>query len=163
MNLLERSAAHGRPVVVQFHAAWCGPCKALSPQVSRMEAEFAGRVDVWRVDVDRDPAAAREMGVRGVPTLVVLRNGREVARRSGFVAGDGLRRLFSAGLGDAPEVQAVRDDPTLESLLRIGAGLGLQWVSGLSAAAHPLSWVGMGLLIWGMTGFCPSCRVPRES
>lgn len=161
MSLLERSAANGRPVVVQFHATWCGPCKALAPQVAGMETEFADQVDVWRVDVDQDPASAKEMEVRGVPTLVVLREGKEITRRSGFVAGEGLRNLFRAGLGEVSAVQVHQDNPTLDSLLRVGAGIGLQWVSGMSAAAHPLSWVGLGLLIWGMMGLCPSCRVPR--
>jgi len=160
--LLERSSGHPRPVVVQFHAKWCGPCKALSPHVAKMEDEFRDQVDVWRVDVDEDPSAARDMGVRGVPTLVVLREGREVARRSGFLAGEALRKLFQAGLSDDPAPAPAGENPIWESVLRVGAGLGLHWISGLSESAHPLSWIGLGLIVWGMQGFCPSCRVPQS-
>ena len=160
MSLLERSAAQERPVVVQFHAKWCGPCKALAPQVARMEEEFRDRVDVWRVDVDEDPGSAREAGVRGVPTLLALRGGREVARRTGFIAGDTLRDFFRAALSGEEAPTGAPDDAVFDAALRVAAGLGLQWISGLAPSAHFLSWAGLAVLFWGMRGFCPSCRVP---
>lgn len=167
MSLLERSRNHERPVVVQFHAPWCGPCKALSPHVDRMETAYEGSVDVWRIDVDQDPAAAQEMGVRGVPTLVVLKDGRELSRVSGFQSPAALENLFATALPEAGE----RPDPAWDAApvpsaglerLRIPAavlGFGLLFASNARPWLHGLFWVSIPLIVWGMANSCPLCAV----
>lgn len=157
----ERSAAHARPAVVQFHASWCGPCRAIAPHVAALEQEFAGRVDVWRVDVDEDPDAARELGVRGVPTLVVLAGGREVLRRSGFAAPGALRTLFRAALGDVSAEAAslaVAGASNRRKLPAAGLGFVLVLASGMSPWSGPLAWAGTAFLFWGMSDACPLCQ-----
>jgi thioredoxin 1 len=74
------------PVVVDFWAGWCMPCKMLAPVVDQIAAEFAGKVKVVKVDVDRNQALAAKFGVRGIPTLLVLKNGQEVDRMVGVQA-----------------------------------------------------------------------------
>ncbi len=71
------------PVLVDFHADWCGPCKMLSPIVKQVASEMGGRVKVVKVDVDRNQAAAMKYGIRGVPTLILFKNGKILWRQSG--------------------------------------------------------------------------------
>ncbi len=65
-----------RPVLVDFYADWCGPCKVVGPIVAELAGDYAGRVDVRKVDVDANPSLASQYGVRSIPTLVIFRDGR---------------------------------------------------------------------------------------
>ena len=79
-------------VVVDFTAAWCRPCKVVGAILDELAPRYAGRVRIGAVDVDREPALAQRFGVRSMPTLVLVRDGREVGRVIGsrpraFIAG----------------------------------------------------------------------------
>ena len=80
---------------IDFTAAWCGPCKVMEPVLAALATEYAGRVRIVAVDVNHEPLLAERFGVRSMPTLVVLRDGREVGR----VVGSRPRR-FIAGVLD---------------------------------------------------------------
>jgi len=71
------------PVLVDFWASWCMPCRMLAPVVDQIAAEFAGKVKVVKVDVDSNQALAVKFGVRGIPTLLVLKNGQALDRMVG--------------------------------------------------------------------------------
>ena len=71
------------PVVVDFWAEWCGPCKALSPIVDDVAGEMAGKVKVVKVNIDESPNAPTKYGVRGIPTLMVFKDGQVVDTRVG--------------------------------------------------------------------------------
>jgi thioredoxin 1 len=71
------------PVLVDFHATWCGPCKVLAPVVEEIARERAGALKVVKVDVDVASATAARLEVRSVPTLILFRDGKEVRRRVG--------------------------------------------------------------------------------
>jgi thioredoxin 2 len=71
------------PVLVDFWANWCGPCRAVAPEVEKLAAQKQGRTIVAKVDTDAQPELSARFGIRSIPTLVVFRNGREAQRISG--------------------------------------------------------------------------------
>ena len=72
------------PVLVDFYADWCGPCKLVAPLMDEIAAEHVGALLVTKVDTDRAPEIAQRYGIRSIPTLIVFRDGEEVERSLGF-------------------------------------------------------------------------------
>jgi thioredoxin 1 len=71
------------PVLVDFSATWCQPCKTLAPTIDAVADEYQGKLDVFKVDIDKAQETAAHFGIQGVPTCVFLKDGREVDRFSG--------------------------------------------------------------------------------
>jgi thioredoxin 2 len=85
------------PVLLDLWAAWCGPCRMLAPVVDELAGELAGRVKVGKLNVDENPSTAGRFGVRSIPTLLVLKGGREVDRIVGVLPkAEIVRRLERA-------------------------------------------------------------------
>ncbi len=73
------------PIVVDFYADWCGPCKIMAPLLDDIARRRKGELLVMKLDTDRNPQAGQRFGVRGIPTLIVFRNGKEATRRVGAI------------------------------------------------------------------------------
>ncbi len=82
------------PVLVDFTATWCGPCKALAPIVERVADEFAGKVKVGKLDIDEAPAVTRKYGVRSVPTVMVFKGGAKASQHAGLTTKEKLVALL---------------------------------------------------------------------
>ena len=83
-----------KPVVVDFFAEWCGPCKMMKPILDEFKGMVGERATVIKVDVDKTPAAAQAYGVRGVPTLAIFKKGEIVWRKSGVISAAQLQGVL---------------------------------------------------------------------
>ena len=83
------------PVLVDFFATWCGPCRALAPQLEEFAQREGGKVKVIKVDVDKNPQAAAAFQVQGVPTLILFKKGQPVWRQSGAMSSAQLSQVLA--------------------------------------------------------------------
>lgn len=82
------------PVLVEFYADWCGPCKKVGPDVEALAVELTGKARVIRVNVDEKPDLALQNGIQGIPTFIAYRGGREVGRKSGAIPKQMMREML---------------------------------------------------------------------
>ena len=86
------------PVVVDFWAEWCGPCKMIGPALEELAGEFAGKLTVAKVNVDENPLTPNNYSVRGIPTLILFKNGEPAATQVGALPKSRLKDWISANI-----------------------------------------------------------------
>jgi len=84
-----------RPVIVDFHALWCGPCKVQSPILKELATELGNIVRVIKIDVDQNNALSAQYQIQSVPTLIIFKNGKPVWKQSGVVAKAALKSVLN--------------------------------------------------------------------
>lgn len=93
-NFADEVGKSKMPVLVDFWAAWCGPCRMVAPIVDAIAKEMSGKAKIGKLDVDRNPVVASQFGVQSIPTLIIFKNGKEVDRLIGAQSREAmLRRL----------------------------------------------------------------------
>jgi len=105
------------PVLVEFGAEWCGPCKTMAPELQALASELKGKAKIVTVDIDRSPTIARQLGVQSVPTFVVFHQGRPVGGKVGAVQRRELREMIDPFL---PRAEGAIKPEELSQLLPSG-------------------------------------------
>ncbi len=95
-SFAELISSPGMPVLVDFYADWCGPCKTMAPILEQVANQHQGKVKVIKVDVDKNPAAAQQFRVQGIPTLILFHKGQPVWRQSGVVPAQQLSEAIGS-------------------------------------------------------------------
>ena len=86
------------PVLVDFWAPWCGPCKMVAPVLDELAREYAGKLKIVKLNVDQNQQVAAQFGISSIPTLIMFKNGKESGKMIGFQSKDALKKMIAGSL-----------------------------------------------------------------
>jgi len=145
-----------RPIIIDFWAPWCVPCRVMEPSIQQIEQKYGDQVDVWKINADQHPDVLRSLKVMGIPTVIGFSHGREVIRKTGVQSLESLEILFDATLHQRSNV-ILPPAPT-DRWVRSIAGLILillGWLLG-----HSLLVIGIGAATF-FSAFYDRCPIFR--
>ncbi len=155
-KFVEKLKANPRPVVADFWATWCMPCRMMEPSMEKMEHAYQGRVDVWKINADEQPGLLQELGIMGIPTVIAFRDGKELSRKVGVQSENALAALFETVESGEQVQEAHPGLNPLTRFIRAGSGLALGLFGALRAdPSFLLIALGTVLLFSAIYDRCP--------
>jgi thioredoxin len=140
------------PVVVEFWASWCGPCKAMAPSLHTVSQEMTGRVRLWKINADENPEVLKALGVMGIPTMIGYKSGKQVARRTGALPINGIRALFEAvEIGESPKKKI----SAFDRIFRLILGLGFVVLGSVNGIHYWMLAIGAVVIFSAVYDRCP--------
>jgi len=151
-EIFQYSVQVGKPIVVEFWATWCVPCRTMTPALEKTAHQFEGSVELMRINADVHPQAIKDFGILGIPSIVVVSGGQEISRHTGALNLSQLEILFEG----AANHQEIAIPPSIgQRVLRIGSGLAVALIGNLWGPALPLYLIGASLIFSGLYDRCP--------
>ena len=150
-QFIEKASASGKPTVVDFWAPWCGPCRVTKPVLEKLAREYQDKVEFWPVNSDQNQGLLQELKIFGIPTVLLIQDGRVTGRYSGAQREEVYRQMFeSVANGKAIQIPI----SPLDRLLRLGIG-SATIIFALQASAWWLLALGLLILFSGVYDRCP--------
>ncbi len=109
-NFEQEVLKSSQPVMIDFWAAWCGPCKALAPVVDEIAQSYEGKLKVVKMDVDKNCATPGRYGVRGIPTLLIFKDGVVKEQIVGYVPKETIQKAVEKHVAQAVKAEAVKTE-----------------------------------------------------
>lgn len=150
-QFLEKAKASGKPIVVDFWAPWCAPCRMTKPVLEKLAGEYQDEVDFWPVNADEHQGLLQELKIYGIPTVLLIQDGKIAGRFTGAQRENVYRRMFEA-LANGGDIQ-IPISP-LDRLLRLGVGTAAV-VFALQNSTWWLLALGLLILFSGVYDRCP--------
>lgn len=146
------TSEHPRPLLIEFQATWCAPCRQMKPLLNKAAEKYIGEVDVMEIDADASPEVLQSLGVYGIPTVIGFSGGREVLRRTGMQSQPALEALLE-GLktGETPKVTL----RPMDRMLRGALGLAVMLLGGFSWPQVLLVALGAVIMFSAVYDRCP--------
>jgi thioredoxin len=144
-----------RPVVVDFWAPWCGPCRVTKPILEGLAKEYEGKVDLWQVNADESPEVLQSLKIYGIPTVLLYQNGKQTGRFTGAQSRENFRAMFESLANGQSSVQiSIRP---LDRIIRIAGGTVVALL-GVNSGNWLIIGLGAVIAFTGVHDRCPIWR-----
>jgi thioredoxin len=150
-QFLEKAKTTGKPIVVDFWAPWCAPCRMTKPILEKLAGEYHEKVDFWPINSDENQQLMQELKIYGIPTVLLIQNGKISGRFTGAKREDAYRQMFES-IASGQEIQMPISP--IDRFLRLAIGT-VTTIFALQSSTWWLLALGLGILFTGLYDRCP--------